>query len=285
MKMVIRASVAALLVMDGLGDSLQAGAWTREAGQGFFKLGSRYVHATRYYGPAGDRLEIPTLQNFTQSFYGEYGLSGKLTVIAYLPFLQRITLNRVVFENSGVESFPGDSKTGFADADFGIRYLLFRKGATVFSGEVNLGLPVGDHRQANALYTGDGEFNQRLGLAIGHSFYPRAFYLSGFLGFNNRTGGFSDEWHYGAEAGYTFAGRATLILRATGVESLENGRSDSGDGNVGLFANNQRYLAFGPELSVRISDSFGVSLGVEGATRARSVLSAPAFQVGFYLAR
>lgn len=260
-----------------------AGAWTQQRGEGYYKLGLRVVRATRFYEPGGNRISIPTTGDYTTSFYGEYGLTDRLTLVVDVPF-KRITLNRQVERTSGFVLFDGDAKTGVADSEFGVRFGLIRKGQSVLSAELLFGIPIGDDTQQSGLLTGDGEFNQLFKLQFGQSLYPKPVYFSGEVGFNNRTNGYSDEFRYAAEMGYTFHNKVLAIFRIRGVESLKNGDGALG-GMVGLFANDQSYLSYGPELVYSVDRTFGVSLGIEGATRGENVLSAVAFSLGFSVNR
>lgn len=260
-----------------------AGAWTQQRGEGYYKLGLRVVRATRFYEPGGNRISIPTTGDYTTSFYGEYGLTDRLTLVVDVPF-KRITLNRQVERTSGFVLFDGDAKTGVADSEFGVRFGLIRKGQSVLSAELLFGIPIGDDTQQSGLLTGDGEFNQLFKLQFGQSLYPKPVYFSGEVDFNNRTNGYSDEFRYAAEIGYTFHSKFLAIFRIRGVESLKNGDGALG-GMVGLFANDQSYLSYGPELVYSVDRIFGVSLGIEGATRGENVLSAVAFSLGFSVNR
>ena len=265
-----------------LATTVNAGPWPQKKRHGFYKLGFGFVQANRFYEPDGNIISIPTLSDYTVSFYGEYGITDRLTGIAYLPFLQRITLNKQVGRETGAVFFPGAENTGIADTDIGLRYGLLQQGNLVLSASLMLGLPLGDSGQENGLLTGDGEFNQHLSAGLGYSLYPIPAYLIVEAGYNNRTQGYSDEFRYGAEAGYTFNNRVTLIGRARGLESLKNGSDSVMGGMGGLSANNQRYLAFAMEVAVRLTDKFGLSASVEGATRGQNVLSAPAYSTGIY---
>ena len=259
-----------------------AGAWTQKQGHGFYKLSLRVVRADQFYEPGGNRISIPTLGEYTTIFYGEYGLNDWLTLVANAHLFKRITLNKQVGEPSGFVFFNGDSKSGVADSEIGVRLGLIRGGSFVLSTEILLGLPVGDNNQSNGLFTGDGEFNQLVKLQFGHSFYPKPLYLIGEVGFNNRTRGFSDEFHYGLELGYTLK-KLLLSFKLRGVESLENGDAAVLGGVGGLFANNQRYLAFGPEINYLLNETLGLSLSVDGAARGENVLSAAAYTIGVFL--
>lgn len=260
----------------------QAGAWTQKRGRGFYKLEGRFIYAQRFFEPDGKIIDIPTLSDYTTSFYGEYGLSHRVTLIAYVPFYKRIALNRQIGEPSGFVYFAGDSVSGFADSDVGVRFGLKQNRATVLSTRVMFGLPLGKDEQQNGLLTGDGEFNQLLALELGHSFYPLPLYFSGELGFNNRTQGFSDELRYAAELGYTFWGNATLAMKFVGVASLKNGADNVRGGMGGLYANNVSYLALGPSLFLQLNKNVGVTAGIDGATYGQNVLAAPSYSLGIY---
>jgi hypothetical protein len=51
----------------------------------------------------------------------------------------------------------------------------------------------------------------------------------------------------------------------------------------GLYANKPRYLAYGPESLHNLNERIGISAGLDIATRAQNVLSAPAFSFGVFL--
>ncbi len=275
--------VSILLIVIVLPTFLFAGGWTQKKGRGFYKIGFRFIRANEFYEPNGNKINIPTLGDNTLSIYGEYGFTDRITLLAYVPFYKRITLNRQVGQESGFVYFEGDAASGIADADVGFRFGLRQDGPTVLSLGFIFGLPLGNDQQANGLLTSDGEFNQSVSLQIGHSFYPAPMYFTAEAGFNNRSKGYSDEFRYGFEVGYTMKERLTVILRATGVQSLKNGNDSVTGGMGGLFANNQSFLAYGPELVYTMNDKLGISFGMDSAIFAQNTLSAPAFSFGLFL--
>lgn len=250
------------------------GAWTQKRGHGYYKLGLRIIRADQFYDANGDNASIPTLTDAGAALYTEYGLTDRLTAIANLQIFRRLT-----------REAPDDSKSGLSDSDLGVRWHLFSKGRTVVSAEVLLGLPLGDDTHPNGLLTGDGEFNQLVRLQVGRSFYPSPFYLTAEVGFNNRTEGYSDEVHYGVEIGYTLQQKFLLIFRLRGLESLDNGSENIAGGMGGLYANNKRYLAYGPELNFLLNDVIGLSAGLEGAFFAENEPAAPAVSFGIFVRR
>jgi hypothetical protein len=261
----------------------RAGAWTQKRGRGYYELKFYFINANRFYEPDGRIIDIPRLGEYTTSFYGEYGLNDWLTLTGDFPFYKRITLNRQFGNRTGFVFFPGDSVAGISDAEFGVRLGLWRSGPTVVSAGFKLGLPLGDNEQANGLLTGDGEFNQIFALQLGHSFYPVPLYFTSEVGFNNRSKGYSDEFRYEAELGYTFAEKLTMNFKINGVESFRNGDDNVRGGMGGLFANNQRYLAYGPGVFYNFYKNLGVNARAAFAARGQNVLARPQFFFGVFL--
>jgi len=249
---------------------IYAGAWTQRRGQGYYEVKFHFIRADRFYEPSGRIVAIPRLAEYTTGFYGEYGLTDWLTLIGDLPVYKRIT-------------FFGAAVSGIADVDIGARVGLIRVGPTVLSAGLKLGLPIGDYTQENGLLTGDGEFNQIFSLQLGHSFYPKPLYFTGEAGVNNRTNGYSDEFRYEAEIGYTIGNNLTINFKVNGVESFKNGDDAVRGGMGGLYANNQSYLAYGPGVFYNFYKNFGVNTRAAFATRGQNVLARPAFFFGIFL--
>jgi protein XagA len=247
------------------------GPWTQSVGDGFFKIDYSTINA-KYLFNNNRLLVVNTpLRNSTSALFGEYGIANHLTGFAYVPFYVHNTLSKTV----------NVSNTGFGDVDLGLRYGLLTKGAYPLSISLQVGIPSGDATNVNALYTGDGEFNQYLRLETGTS--GNKWWTSGDAGFNNRIKGYSDEIRYNVEFGYKlFNSKLLAILKFGGIKSLNNGNKEAA--SQGLFSNNVEYLAFAPELNYLPNGKFGLSLRYGGAFSGRNVLGSPALSVGaFYL--
>jgi hypothetical protein len=141
-------------------------------------------------------------------------------------------------------------------------------------------LPLGVANHPDLLNSGDGEFNQRVQVEFGYG--KSDFYLTGYVGFNNRTEGFSEEFRYEGEVGLKMLKQKQLVLglKITGVESFDNG-TPSPRGN-GLFANNVEYIS--PQLFAfyEIDEKWGFSTRVGGAFTARNALAAPGIEFGAF---
>ncbi len=154
----------------------------------FSKLGQNVIRSSYFFNPAGEVIDTTT-SLYTTSIYGEYGLTGRLTGIAYFPFFVRGTLNEIQYQQSS-NTEPGDAVNAIGDLDVGsIPFLAGKPFYASFT--VLLRLPLGDTGggRSGILQTGDGEFNQ-LRLDVSGSLTAKIF-ASAYVGFNNRTRGFS----------------------------------------------------------------------------------------------
>ncbi len=258
--------------------SLAQGAWPKENGKAFFKLGQTIIVSDEFYTPEGTIRTIKTAGVYITSLYGEYGLSDKLTAVAYVPVFFRNTINEQQFTLSpNVEE--ADEANSFGDMNIGLQYGILKKGPFVLSTSLILGVPTGqtDGGDTQILQSGDGEFNQMLRLHAGYSFYPAPFYAAAYVGVNNRTKDFSEEFRLGLEAG---AGWKSwfFALKMDWVESFANGNAESSQ--TGIFSNNTEYISFGPEVGYQLGAGFGISASAFGAFKGQNILANPAYFVG-----
>ncbi len=261
---------------------LSAQAWTKPKGEGFYKLDFTSIKATNVFDIKGKVVPFRTLGNYTTSFYGEYGITNKITAIAYVPFFVRNVVNQTVGAQTGNVIEKGIQNNNFGDMDLGLRFALPVKNFAV-SANILFGLPTGDAKQADALFTGDGEFNQMLKIGIGTG--KKRWWTQAALGFNNRTKGFSDEFRYDFEFGYKFFNdRLLAIFKINGIESFNNGTTR--EASTGLFSNNVEYAGVGPEFLYYVNKkkTIGISARVAGAFKGQNVLAAPSFSYGAFAA-
>lgn len=257
------------------------GGWTYEKGKGFVKLSQSAIYADKYFSPDGSTVDITTIGYYATSLYGEYGITDRLTAIAYVPFFSRNTLNIIKYEFSGIE-IPGDELNSFGDMDLSLQYGLIKSDTWVMSARVLFGLPTGDPQggETGILQTGDGEFNQMLRLDLSRGF-AKNYWASAYSGFNNRTEGFSDEFRWGAEVGASFKGRYFIIAKVDAVHSFENGTVDPSQTGT-LFSNNMEYISPSLELAAQNEQGWGISISAAGALAGQNVLAAPNFTAGIF---
>jgi protein XagA len=264
--------------------AMAGGGWPQPKGKGYFKLGQSYLLSSYYFDGNGNIIDLtPSFGYFSTSFYGEYGFTDRLTGIIYLPFFARSIKNELQYNQSGIRE-AGDALNSFGDTDISIKYGLIVNKPIVVSASLLLGLPLGNNGKdnANALQTGDGEFNQLLRIDASHSFHPKPVYVSAYVAFNNRTKGFSDEVRFGAEVGLTFK-KFIPILKLNVVKSLFNGDAAAIESGNGSFSNNTEYISPTIELNYQITDKVGVSGSGGFALAAKNILASPNWGLGVYL--
>lgn len=276
---------AALLLASS---SFAGGGWNAGKNKGFFKLGQSAIVANAYFTPTGEIIDITTISMYTTSLYGEYGLGPRFDVIGYLPFYTRATLNEINF-TSGAPSVPGDAINSVGDAIIGFKYGLKQDGPWVWSASVQFGLPLGktangartESGEPRIIETGDGEFNQLFRIDASHSFYPSPAYLNLYVGVNNRTENFSDEFRAGIQLGYQFSEKVSGSLRLDNVTSFQNG-DPAGNGANSVFSNNTEYFSFTPELGYHLNEAWGISASGGFAFSAKRILAAPIWEAGVF---
>ena len=264
------------------GMNLQA-QWTQEKGKGYYKIGAWWIEADEHYTNTGLVDPNATRGLFITNFFGRYGLNDKITLIGYIPHT-RVYQNAQVF-SSGREQIPGEQFSSLGDINLGTEYQVGKKKGWVYSISLSLGLPTGKNRGGSdgSYQTGDGEFNQLLRFHTGKSYQLGAqqFYAKASVGVNQRSNGFSDEFHANIETGTkVFKEKLLLLLRSSTIQSFHNGSLDASNSNGSIFANNVEVVNLGGELIYRFSPKLSWGLSGSYPLMGRVLYRAPAFSTG-----
>ena len=264
------------------------GQWTKGKNKGYYKLGFWSLVADQHYTDTGAIDPNATRGVFNLNFYGEYGLTDKLDAIAYIPFFARTYQNEQVSGTTREIIQEGEAINSIGDTDIGLRYQLFKKNHLGLSSTLKLGLPLGKSSGGSdgSFQTGDGEFNQLLQLDLGGSFSisKAAVYTKTYLGFNNRTQDFSDELHFGGEAGLgLWKNKSWLIARINRVQSLQNGSKSAQNSQGSIFANNVEFTSIGYEAAYYITKKIGASFSYATAVDGRIIYANPTISGGIFL--
>ena len=259
------------------------GGWPAPKGGGYFKLNEYVIRSKYYYAPSGDIIDIATASIYISSLYGEYGLTNRLTGIAYVPFFSRATLNEQVDRNGNLIAL-GDAVNSFGDTDLSLKYALITNKPIVMSATITFGFPFGKSQggSTQVLQTGDGEFNTMVSLEVSKGIHGGKGWINGLLAFNNRSNNFSDELRWGLEIGHKLGNKWTAGLKLYDVNSLNNG-SDLETPTNGIFSNNIEYLAITPELNYSIKENFGISTSVGFAATGKRILASPSYSLGVFM--
>jgi hypothetical protein len=262
--------------------------WTKGKGKGYYKLSAWYLESDQHYTDTGAIDPNITRGQFNINFYGEYGLTNKLDVIAYVPFFSRVYQNDVISGTTGGTIGVGEDLNSIGDIDLGLSYGLINTSKFALSGTLKFGLPTGNNSGGSdgSYQTGDGEFNQTLLINGGAPFKlgKTEFYSKAYLGYNNRTQDFSDEFRSGLEIGTNFLNKKLWLLgRLDSVKSLKNGSLNAQNSQGSIFANNIEYISLGGEAAYYITKKLGVSLNYTSAISGRIIYANPSISFGVFL--
>ena len=281
----------AFLAMLLFASQLNAGGpWPTGKGKAYIKLSEWWTVFDEHFTDLG-RIDPNTTSAIYNTFiYTEYGLTDRFTAIVNVPLVSRSLINNVRSLTTNDIIFNGDAITSFGDVELGLKYNLSKYGAKIpIAVTLTLGIPTGQSigGELNNLQTGDGEFNQILTVDAGTGFNIGdnvSGYVSGVIGINNRSQGFSEEFRYGAEVGIgLFNNRFWLSGKLNAIESFKNSDRSMQITSTSIFANNTEFITLGLEANVYVTEKFGVSAGFANVTRGEIIAAAPAYNVGVFL--
>jgi len=251
--------------------------WTKKAGKGFYALDFRSLISSKYHDFSGKNIEINSLRDLAINLYSEYGLTDNFTLKINFPFYKILESNNSMGESIG--------NKGIGDLDLGVRYKIMNFNSTILSASLTFGIPISndDVYGGNMLPLSDGEYNQIIGIELGHSLYPLPMYLSGSIKFNNRNEGYSDQLKLGIEGGYNIKKNLLLNLRLSFLKSLNNGDKKVESNIIPLQSNNQEYIALKMGILYNFYRNIGIAAAANFGLYAKNILSAPVFSIGIYI--
>ena len=218
----------------------------------------------------------------------QFGLSKNINLITYIPFLVKNYQYAQVSKTNGEIYEPRQELSSFGDTNLALEYGLKTNGELAFSTTLTLGIPTGKATGGSdgSYQTGDGEFNQLVQLNAGGGFQiaKQNFYLKSYVGFNNRTRGFSDELHSYFETGTQLNnGKWLFLSRIHWIKPLYNGSLNASNANGAIFANNIESFVLGGEIALKIGEQWGVSATLGHPIFGRVIYRASSLSAGIFL--
>ena len=195
------------------------GGWTRLRGHGYAKVGLTVANTDKYHPLQGGTISTARFRQQVYSLYGEYGLTSRLEATLNFPFFRRATFP---------DTSPGQ---GIGDPEAGLRYGVLT-GKWPLSVQIAAQAPLGNPN-ARGIYqndptnfvflpTGNGQWNIWTRAVLSHTLGKLPAFFTLEAGYNTRTAGFTDQYTYGAQAGYKFFDK--LWLTAS-IRTLDNVRA------------------------------------------------------------
>ena len=285
--MIKRNIISAFIILSSY--SLFAGGpWTKPTGGGYFKLSEWWTVFDHHYTDQGIKDPNVTTGIFNTSIYAEYGITDRFTTIVDGVLFSRNYMNNLRSGTTNDIIVAGEAINTIGDINVGFKYGLTKPGSRVpIALTLVLGIPSGKSvgGTLNNLQTGDGEFNQILQLDAGTGFNlgSNSGYVSSYIGVNNRSKDFSEEFRYGIEIGLGLLDSKLWISgKLNAVESFKNGATAETITSTSIFANNSEFVSIGVEANWYITEKFGISAGVAGAIRGEIIAAAPSYSFGVF---
>ena len=223
------AGTAAVLLL-AAAPAQAGGGWTRPRGHGYAKVGLTLVNTTKYHPLEGGTINTAQFRQQVYSLYAEYGLTNRLEATLNFPVFRRATFP---------DTSPGQ---GVGDPELGLRYGVLT-GKWPLAVQVAAQAPLGDPNRRGIyqpdptsfvyLPTGNGQWNIWTRAALSHTLGTLPAFFTLEAGYNFRTGGFTDQYTYGAQLGYKFFNKLWIT---TNVRALANVRAPNPAklANIGL---------------------------------------------------
>ncbi|MCB2204087.1 hypothetical protein KQI65_05005 [bacterium] len=250
--------------------------WPQDGGYTYMRLGLQGFQGNGYHNLTGEELPLQRLEESTWKFYSEYGYSRFVTGIVSLPAYRTLLVQENVDSPVQRVEAPGD-------IELGLRIGIWPGDHDVILLSGIFGIPIGETASEAGLWSGDDEYDQAVMLGYGHEFAELHAHVVVQGGYHFRNDGYSDEIMYEGELQYHPWSFLEVLFRVRYLESQENGDPAFSGGRYGFGSNNRRFLRFGPELSLWVTDSFGVLASVSSLSGAQNMPSALQFSTGVFL--
>jgi hypothetical protein len=253
--------------------SLNAGGWPQPKGKFYLKLSYNTLNAKSIFDADGDVFDLNYDAKWSGiGLYGEYGLFNNFTVIADIPFNNKLKLG----DNNELSSL--------GDVNIGLKYGISGVNGASISLYQQIGTGTQELQDNNiVLATGDGQYAQVVKFDYGSGFKlgSKDAYYNLYAGYRDRKNGFNDEIKAGLEIGSrVFTNKLLFILRSDMVFPSGNLDVDGGFDPGNYFGNNISYISFSPEINYFISDNIIVNAGLGGAILAKNIYAAPSISFG-----
>lgn len=265
-----------------------AGGWPQGKKKAYFQLSNRWMISDSHYTDLGLTDPNVTTGLNVASFYGEYGLSNKLTITAYLPFFVSNFQNNIVSGTRDVTIQEGQVIYSTGDVILGGDYLLAKNKFLSLTAGAAVGLAtgtIGSGEKIN-LQTGDGENNVILRSSLGISAYNNDnfnIYSKINAGFNKRTKDFSDEVQSQVEVGVFYKSKYFIIQKLINVTSLQNGvKSGEQITAAGVFANNAEFTAYEVRVGTEVFKGYNAFFSLNHILSGKIVAAGSSFEIGIF---
>ncbi|MBR9978910.1 MAG: hypothetical protein KFH87_12565 [Bacteroidetes bacterium] len=245
----------------------QADGWSkRDTADTYLSTGVRGFSGQQYFGPEGEIVDVHRIQEQTIWLSSVHAYSKYVMGIVQIP----------VFRKLYVQESPEDrllSVQSPGDVDLGLRLHLFPGSRHILHFTALFGIPLGEATQSDGLWAGDDEYNQLISLGYEYCFVAIPVHWTAEIGYDLRSAGYADELHLRAGLSVYPWERLRLGVKADLLSGQGNGNAAFTGGSFGFAGNNRRYLLYGAEAALLLTDGMGLNFGAYTVTNARNMPS------------
>lgn len=272
--------ITLLLLMSTV--AIAGGPWTQNKKAGYGQLSFSSIGTNSLYNNNGDDYQLyKSVSDKTIQGYFEYGLTGKLTVLANLP-LKFVATGSEIFMVDTIEvkvPFPSGNLIGIGNISMAFKYQLvaawwklaaqIRTDAKTFSNDTLTGLQ-----------TGYDCWSYQPSLVSGTS--GKAWYAFVSAGITLRSNHHSETFNASAEAGYGFFKQKTYLIIVLDLDkSFLNDSTQRTDYlRTGLYVNNQEFFAIGLKVNQAFAKHWSINGSIIGGAYGNLVAKAPSYNAG-----
>jgi hypothetical protein len=218
----------------------------------------------------------------TLQFYGEFGITPRLTLVASLPY--KFLESGEIVPNSPSLVLPRVSAgklRGLGNTSFALRRKILEKGGVNIAATVKAELPASKQLDSIGLRTGynTATFTPMLSIGMG---YKRAYWFA-YGGYGFRTNDFQSTPNFGIEGGKKF--RKIWIVAFTeflGTINVKNPTTPTTFNFTNSYIDNQQFVSVGFKGIFEINQFAGLVVSLAGAPKARYLPATPGIGVGFW---
>ncbi len=266
-----RLLTAALLGL--LAPASEAGPWALGDGHFYSKLSYQRKLSSQLAQPDGTIFNIPRFTQDDAFFYLALGVSGRVTLIASVPFVR----------SSDLDDSPDEltRATAFGDVQAGLQVQLGRAGPWVFAARGTLQAPTGNEELSGGLQaTGSGVWEAESVLGAGRSLARGKGYGFVEVGPYFRGGGLRDGLSYRTQLGWNLGRRVIVAGNLAGLQRWSNTPGElSAESLVGL-GDGVTYAGWGPTLIVKLGGGWGAQADWEALFHAHNIAVGDTWRFG-----
>ena len=240
--------------------SYAGGPWVQKKGHSYLQFGGGVIPSTgELFFQSTSVLSLNReITDISFGFYGEYGITNKLSLIVDLPY-KVIKSSKELNTLINLPILEAGTLHGFSNIHLTPKYQFHNK-TIVISGGIDFSLPTGISEFSTGLKTGDQTTGIMPILDIGYS--KNKFYTFTEIGYNYRTK-LTNDAHITVEGGYKIFKEVYVILNFNILLSELNTNTTSGFNEpTGLYTDGQEYSALTLKLSSPIKNNIGINMHV-----------------------